>query len=261
MFKSINKERIKEMKSTGKLNIIIGAILLITASLAFAQKTDPNQLLKNVDDVLYAPKDQDYKVKLVLIDTKGGTKEREMTMLQKGSDKRVVKFLSPADQKGIAFLSLPNDIMYLYMPAFSKTRRIASHVKNTNFAGTDFTYEDMEAIRYSEKWVPELVSSDDNTFILQLTPKAAGLSDYSKLLLTVGADNFYPTRIEHFSKSGKLCKIMTRSGIKQMGGYWVCMETEMEDIKAKHKTKMIITDMKLDSGLSDDKFTERFLTR
>ena len=79
--------------------------------------------------------------------------------------------------------------------------------------------------------------------------------------MSVRADNFYPTRIEHYDKSGKLCKIMTRSNIKQISGYWVCLETQMEDLKSKHKTRMVMTDMKLDSGIPEDKFTERYLTR
>ncbi len=242
--------------------LALSAIVIFTQCLTQAQPlNNPVLILNKVDDVINAPKDQDYKVKLVLIDSKGNEKEREMSMLQNGSDKRVVKFLSPADQKGIAFLSLPNDMMYLYLPAFKKTRRIASHVKNTNFAGTDFTYEDMEAIRYADKWVPDLARSENNKYVLQLSPKAAGLSDYSKLVMTVRADNFYPERIEHYNKSGKLCKIMTRDGIEQISGYWVCTESQMEDLKTKHKTRMIMTDMKLDSGIPDDKFTERFLTR
>ena len=84
-------------------------------------------------------------------------KKREMSMLQKGSEKRFVKFLSPTAQAGIAFLSLPDDVMYIYLPALKKVRRIASHVKNTKFAGTDFTYEDMEAARYSDKYIPEFI--------------------------------------------------------------------------------------------------------
>lgn len=54
-----------------------------------------------------------------------------------------VRFLSPAD-KGIAFSS--HHIRFFYLSLVSrKTRRIASHVKNTRFAGTDYTYEDLEA--------------------------------------------------------------------------------------------------------------------
>jgi outer membrane lipoprotein-sorting protein len=180
-------------------------------SLCWAQEEQLSaaQILENVDDVINAPQDQDLKIELILIDENGEEKSREMKMLQKGSDKRMVKFLSPAEQKGIAFLSLPDDIMYLYLPAFKKIRRIASHVKNTKFAGTDFTYEDMEAKRYSEKYDPSLLKKNDEHYVLQLNPKEGLKTDYSKLIMWVRTDNFYSTKIEFYNRGGKLYKVMT----------------------------------------------------
>jgi outer membrane lipoprotein-sorting protein len=249
---------------------LITIILILVSCLFICQSGELNaegltlttsQILEKVDNVINAPTDQDLTIKLILIDKKGKEKMREMSMLQKGSDKRMVKFLSPADQRGIAFLSLSNDIMYLYLPAFKKVRRIASHVKNTKFAGTDFTYEDMEAIRYSEKYVPELLKKEENHFVLQLIPREGVKTDYSKLIMWVRMDNFYPTKIEHYGKGEKLYKIMIREKLEKVNGYWISRESEMEDLKAEHKTKMIIVDVKFDSGLSDDKFTKRYLSR
>lgn len=224
-------------------------------------KLTADQILEKVDDVINAPKDQSLNVKLILIDKEGNEKNREMEMLQKGSDKRMVKFLSPADQRGIAFLSLPGDIMYLYLPAFKKTRRIASHVKNTKFAGTDFTYEDMEAKRFSEKYIPELLGQENDVYLLQLKPKEGVKTDYSKLIMQVRIDNFYPIKLDHYNKADKLFKVMTRDKIEKVNDYWISMESEVNDLKAEHKTKMIITDVKFDLGFPDDRFTTRYLSR
>ena len=241
------------------------ALLLVSLSftLVWAEETQLTavQILQKADDVINAPRDQDLKIKLILIDKKGNEKVREMSMLQKGSDKRLFKFLSPADQKGIAFLSLPDDVMYLYMPAFKKIRRIASHVKNTKFAGTDFTYEDMEAVRYSDKYIPEYIRKEDNHFILQLIPKEGIKTDYSKLIMSIREDNFYITKIEHYNRGDKLFKIMIRDNIEKIGEYWLARESEMQDLKSKHTTKMIIEEVILDSKVSDDKFTKRNLKK
>ena len=241
------------------------ALLLVSLSftLVWAEETQLTavQILQKADDVINAPRDQDLKIKLILIDKKGNEKVREMSMLQKGSDKRLVKFLSPADQKGIAFLSLPDDVMYLYMPAFKKIRRIASHVNNTKCAGTDFTYEDMEAVRYSDKYIPEYIRKEDNHFILQLIPKEGIKTDYSKLIMSIREDNFYITKIEHYNRGDKLFKIMIRDNIEKIGEYWLARESEMQDLKSKHTTKMIIEEVILDSKVSDDKFTKRNLKK
>jgi len=237
----------------------LATFLLISAVAISAQ--DAITTLNKVDSVLNAFKDQTMTVQLLLIAKSGKQSERELRMMQKGSDHRLVKFTSPADQKGIAFLSLPKDVMYLYLPAFGKTRRIASHVKNGKFAGTDFTYEDMEAKKYSEKWVPGLEKTESDVIVLKLLPQKDAQTDYSQLLLTVRKDNYYPTKIEHFNKSGKLCKILTRTGIEKVNGYWYARESEMIDLTAEHKTKMIIKETGFDSKLGDELFTERYLTR
>ena len=54
---------------------------------------------------------------------------------------------------------------------------------------------------------------------------------------------------------------MTREKLEKVNGYWISKESEREDLKAEHKTKMMIVDVKFDSGLSDDKFTKRYLSR
>ncbi|HVO40952.1 MAG TPA: outer membrane lipoprotein-sorting protein [Spirochaetia bacterium] len=219
------------------------------------------QILDKVDDAINGPQDQSYTVRLVLTDKDGGQKTREMVMLQKGRERRVVRFIAPADQRGIAFLSLPNDVQYLYLPAFNKVRRIASSVKNTNFAGTDFTYEDLEAARWSDKWTASISAQEPQTTVLEATPRPGRTSDYSRQLITVRNDCFYPVRIEMYDRSGKLAKVLVREDLKQVQGYWVSMDSTMEDVRKQHKTRMLVSDLKLDTGVGDDKFTERYLSQ
>jgi hypothetical protein len=140
---------------------IIAVLLAIGAGAASAQQApNGNEILKNVDETMSAPRDQDVEATLVLVDKDGNRKERTLRMYQKGADTRMARFLTPADQKGISVLSLPDGSIYLYLPAFKKVKRIASSVKNTTFAGTDFTYEDMEARRYADSYTAELVRTE-----------------------------------------------------------------------------------------------------
>lgn len=239
-------------------NLVLSSLFVVNIS--FAQLT-AIEILKKVDEVSYAPKDQFYKSKVILIDKNGREAYREALMYQKGTNKRLVRFTEPADIRGIGFLSLPEDVNYVYLPAFKKSRRIASHIKNQNFAGTDFTYEDMEALTYSEKWEPELIQKSESHYVLKLTPKKGRTSDYSKLIMYARADNFYPEKIEYYDKVGNLCKILTRRRIEKIGNYWVAIESEMKDLRKNHTTKLILEDVKFDTNLSDDIFTIRNLER
>ena len=126
-----------------KLSVLVSAIALLVGFSAIAQ--DASTILKTMDDVMYSPKDMTGKTKIILIDKAGKEKIREANIIQKGTDKLIFRFTAPASQAGIAVLSLPNDVMCLYMLAFGKERRISSSVKSQKFAGTDFSYNDMES--------------------------------------------------------------------------------------------------------------------
>ena len=224
--------------------------------IALKTAQDANKILNKMDNVLYAPKDMTGTNTIILIDKNGKQETREATIKQKGDDKRIMHFTSPASQAGIAVLALPNDVMYLYLPAFGKERRISASVKNQNFAGTDFTYDDMEPIPYADKYTPELVKTEGDEFLLELTPK--GRSDYSKIMVHVNKTYFYPELMEYYDRGNTKIK-EAKYSFKKVGNYWNAEEIEMTDLKKNHTTKMQMSEVKYDNGLSDDEFTVRKL--
>jgi len=238
-----------------KLSVFVVALFLFAGFNANAQ--DANTILKKMDDVMYSPKDLSGKTKIVIIDKAGKQSIREANVMQKGNDKRIFRFTAPASQAGIAVLSLPNDIMYLYMPAFGKERRISSSVKNQNFAGTDFSYDDMESIPYSQKYTPKFIKTEGNAYVLQLTPKS-NKSAYSKLILKIDKTNYYPIQVDFYDKGGNKIKVSTYK-FKKIGKYWNAEEITMKNLKKKTSTKMIMTNVKYDQNISDDEFTVRKL--
>lgn len=249
-----------------RISILTVILALAISVQVMVQELTALEVLKKTDNVINAPKDQELKIKLILIDKDGNEKEREAIMLQKGgekkgSEKRMIKFLSPAEQKGIAFLALPGDIMYLYLPAFRRVRRIAAHIKNQKFAGTDFTYDDMGTINYAEEYNPKFVGKTEEHFILELTPKKGIKKDHSKLKMWVRRDNFYPEKAEYYDKNDRLWKTAEYRKIEKVGAYWTAKEFEVHDLKENHRTKSILVEVKFDTGLKDKLFTPRYLKR
>jgi outer membrane lipoprotein-sorting protein len=238
---------------------ILTASLMIL-SLAAVEKCvvaqDASTILDKMDHVLYAPEDMTGTNTIILIDKNGKQETREAYIKQKGTDKRIMRFTAPASQAGIAVLALPNDVMYLYLPAFGKERRISSSVKNQNFAGTDFTYDDMEPKPFSEKYIPKLIKTEGNVFVLELVPK--GNSDYSKIIVQINKTNYYPELMEYFDRGNTKIK-EAKYVFKKVGNYWNTAEIEMTDLKKNHKTKMLMSDVQYDNGLSDEEFTVRKL--
>jgi len=236
---------------------VVLTALIAVGSLISTNAQDAATILKKMDDVMYSPKDMTGKNKIILIDKAGKQEIREATIQQKGTDKRMFRFTAPASQAGIAFLSLPNDVMYMYLPAFGKERRIASSAKNQNFAGTDFSYDDMESVMFSVKYTPKLVKTEGNIYVLELTP-IDSKSDYSKVMVQVNKTDYYPELMEYYDKGNTKVKV-AKYTFKKIGNYWNAAEIEMTDLKKNHTTKMQMSDVKYDTGLSDDDFTVRKL--
>jgi len=239
-----------------KIKLILISTLIIAGSIFSAYSQDAVSVLKKMDEVMYSSKDMTAKNKIILIDKNGKQEMREGIVWQKGLDKRLSRFTSPASQAGIAFLSLPNDVMYVYLPAFGKERRIATSAKNQKFAGTDFSYDDMEAKPFSDKFTPKLLKTEANAFVLELTPKTQ--SDYSKVIITINKTHYYPEFMEYYDKGNTKIK-EAKYTFKKIGNYWNAIEIEMSDLKRNHKTKMQMSDVKYDIGLKDDDFSIRKL--
>lgn len=242
------------MKSIFKTLSII--IVVLAGGMLYVRAQDANTILRNMDKVLYAPKDMTGTNRIILIDKNGKQEIREANVKQKGTDTRIMRFTSPASQAGIAVLALPDDIMYMYLPAFGKERRISASVKNQNFAGTDFSYDDMEPKPYADKYTPELIKTEGDSFILQLTPK--GRSDYSKLVVAVNKTNYYPEHMEYYDRGNTKIKEASYT-FKKIGDYWNPAEIEMKDLKKNHTTRMQTSNVEFDTGLTDDEFTVRKL--
>jgi outer membrane lipoprotein-sorting protein len=239
--------------------LILLSIFLAAGSVFPAIAQDVVSILKKMDQVLFQPKDQTSSVRMVLTDRNGNERVREASIWQKGSDKRLFRFTKPASEAGIAFLSLPDDLMYLYMPAFGRERRIASHVKNQSFAGTDFSYEDMEAREYANAYAGKIIREEGNLIILELTPVASMRSDYSKMIVAVNKQHFTPERSEAYDRGGNLAKTAVYNW-ERLGNYWYPKEIFMKDEKRGSTTRMIMSEVKFDTNLSDQIFTVRNLT-
>lgn len=211
------------------------------------------QLLQNMDKLIAAPKDKQADVQMILTNKKDKEKVREARLLQKGMDKKLYRYTQPEEKAGIATLSLPDGIMWLYMPSFNNPIKISLLSKSSAFNGTDFSSEDMSGTTYSERYTPKLVDSDvENLYLLELTPKIKKL-DYSKIMVYLDKTYNYPVKMMYYNKSDKYDKVATYKYVKK-DGYWYAQEVLMTDLGKDHSTEIILTNVKFDQGLTDEDF-------
>jgi len=211
-----------------------------------------------------APPDLQAKMVMKIIDSRHNEKIRELRVWSKNrpgeDDWRVMKFLTPADIRGVGFLVLADDQMYLYLPEFRRIRRIASHNKTERFMGSDFSYEDMGTGGFARYYEAELKDENGETWHLALSVKPGVEKPYSRVELWVDKESRLPRRYRLYDSSGELWKEAIQE-ISQISSYWIPVRITMKDIKARSLTVLIMEDIQVNVGLEDEIFTQRFLRR
>ena len=86
------------------------------------------------------------------IGTDGNVREGRFLMLQNAADKRILRFLAPADMRNTAMLALGKGELYVYLPADRRVRRLGSSALNQTFLGSDFYAEDLGSVRLRDDY-------------------------------------------------------------------------------------------------------------
>jgi len=246
-----------------KLNLFI-VIILFGFGIVLSQT--PDEILKKVENRMTgkdAPNDI-YATMIMTINKNSNKKERELVAWTKNflnkSDWKVMKFKKPADVKGIGFLTLSDEKMYLYLPEFHRIRRIASSNKKDSFVGSDFTYDDLGETEFSKNYSPKLLKQDDKFIYLELNRKSGIKKPYSKIELKIDKNVLLPVEMKFYDNSLKLWKIAEQR-FKKIGKYFVINYIKMKDLKKNSYTTLEMKNIEVDKGLDNTIFTKRFLKK
>ena len=180
--------------------------------------------------------------------------------LQTRGEMRRVQFASPGDMKGTRVLVLSPRQMYVYLPAYNKIRRVASHASNQGFMGTMFSDADMSASRFSPLYDADLQAETEVAWTLRLTPKAGEKTPYGAIEIEVSKENQLPMALRYFDAKGAHVKTETRSE-------YICKDDvcqpglfKMVDHTRNDAYTTLRQDLTgLNEGLAEDLFTQRAL--
>ena len=212
----------------------------------------------------------DSKVDLVmtLTNKKGKSRSSKLHSIVKNDGKKqIMWFLSPADDKGVAFLKIEHDKkddeMKIWLPAFNKVRRISAKKRSDNFMGSDMSYEDMSSRKLNEytfKIIGNEVHDSILCTLLESIPKENIRSEYSRHLTWVNINSFTPVREQSYDKKGNLLKEKNYY-YKVMNHYEILNEINVKDVQKNHSTNLKFENMKVDIGIKDNMFHEKNLKR
>lgn len=222
---------------------------------------DATKILAELDKRTAAFDDQAYTATMTII--KDGTIKKELTfeMVMKGLDKQFITFTAPGDVAGMKVMMQDAETLYVYMPEFKKARRVAAHVQNQGFLGSQFTYEDMTDVGLAHKYDAELVGREGSETTLKLTPKEGVKSTYPKIEIVIDAKKGGVTSMRYFDADDKLVRQQDRDDWKKIEGHLLPTTVTMTNLKTGEVTKIELGQVKVNQGVEDSLFSRRMLLR
>ena len=232
-----------------------------TTPTAEAAMVDGNAILAAVDKRASQFQDQSYEAAMEIY--KGGKKRKTLrfSSTMKGLDKQLIVFTAPGDVAGMKVLMQDADTLYVYSPEFKKVRRIAAHLQNQGFLGSDFTYEDMVQTMLSPTFNATFKGKSGSLTTLELTPKPGKHSSYAKLEVVIDAKKGGVTHIRYFDGSGHQVREQIREGWTKVHGMPFPTRITMKNLKTGDYTVVSLSHVRVDQGVSDELFSRRTLMR
>ena len=204
---------------------------------------------------------------MTLINKDGKTKILELVSMSKDdSEKQMIWFLKPKKDKGIAFLKIEHDddddFMTMWLPGFSRFKRIKSSQKSDSFMGSDLSFEDLSNRTISDYnyRIIELDENNNGWLYLESIPKEVD-SEYSKHITKiqeVEAGIFIVIEESSYDKNNELLKTKIFN-FKKIDSYYIMDRLKVENVKKNHSTLLTVNEISLNNNFEDSKFSQRSL--
>ena len=243
---------------------------LTDSSPIYSAEMTAYQIVKKSEDLLDQAKDSKADMLMILMNNKGEKRERALSTFVKrygnNKSKSIVFFNSPADVKGTSFLVWTNenkeDKQWLYLPALLRVRQISSSGKGESFMGTELTFFDMgsqDIDDYAYTLTKEENVKGEMCYMIEAIPKKVEF--YNKVVVWIRKGNFIPAKADFYDTKGQYLKQGIFENVKNIKGINTPSHIEMHNVLNGRTTVIDLSNIVYDSGLKDDIFTERYMTR
>ena len=256
---------------TLKISLILLAFFSLLNNSVFPQQLTGLKIIENVYNRAVGD-DMTADLTMTLTNSSNENRVREIKQFSKDFgdlEKKIMFFVSPADVKNTSFMNWSydeagkDDDQWIYLPALKKTKRISSDSKSDYFMGSDFTYDDL-GDRQPDQDVHKLLREEklngEDCYVVESIPKDKDYM-YSKTITWIIKDKWIGLKKEFYDEDEELLKILKVNKYEDINGFWIITNTEMKNEQKDHKTIMILKNVKINTGINDDKFTERIMTR
>jgi outer membrane lipoprotein-sorting protein len=233
--------------------------LALLAAAGFSQGFTGREVLDRVRAVTSAS-DRRAVATMTITDKSTRTQKRTMKMVMKGDSRLMMTFQSPADLRGVTFMSTSTDNMWIYLPAQGRVRRISGSMADQGFGGSDFSYREMANLSFADD--DSVVRLEETKFdtlfawLLTIRDKAGKSSR-----LWVERRRSLPLVLEQLGADGKPTKRIEFSDFTNKDESWIPGLIRMVDGNRGSRTELRLEQLELNSGVKESFFTEANMKR
>ena len=246
-----------------------GFIILLLASGLHSQELTGEDIIQKVNELINVESSYG-KMKMTIVTSSGSKRTfiSESWSKNKG-EKNLVRYLEPRRVKGQAILMLNHaDDIWMFFPRTQRVRKLASHAKKQKMQGSDFSYEDMGSgdafiNDFSPKKLEDEKIEGYDCYKLELIRKPDGDVSYSRLIMWVIKENYYPVIIDYYDEDDPIIheKRLVQSDIRIIDNIPTAMKMVMYNKNDNTQTEMEMLEVKYNITLDDSMFTERSLKK
>jgi len=250
--------------------LTISFLLIFSASVAsLGQELTGEEIINKVNELMNQDTVQ-AKVKMTMITTSGEERVFIYDSYSKNSgEKNLLRYIEPKRAQGQAILMLNYaDDIWMYFPRTKRIRKLATNSKSQKMEGSDFSYEDTGA---SDSFIEDFSSKKLGTekkegydcYKIEMLKKEGIESGYSRLIMWIIKDNFYPVVINYYDAENPelLLKTLIQYNIKEIDGIPTATKMVMYNKQENSQTSIKMLEIKYNVELYDSLFTERNLQR
>jgi hypothetical protein len=213
-------------------------------------------------------------IHMSITEKNGSSRNRTIEMTTKtypdGQEKRLIRFLEPADVKGTSMLIVDNpssqDEMWIYLPALKKVRRIVSTEKGRSFMSSEFTNADMSSPVLADfRHSFALGSGTNNVWIIESVPMSQGKADengYSLKVSYLSSNDFRIKNMEFYNFDNELFKrIIIKAVFPLSEGRYIIKDMEAVNLLNGRKSEIVLTNIYTGVTIDDAVFSLQNLER
>ncbi|NLJ79826.1 MAG: outer membrane lipoprotein-sorting protein [Firmicutes bacterium] len=256
-----------------KTLILVLGLFLAGAALTptYARELSGQEILDDLEFSNILSASGTAELTLITENVKGVQRKYSIRVFRKSGDdgeKQFLEYLAPADVRGTKFLSLTEkgreDQMWLYMPALGRERRIAAHMTEDSFMGTDFTYEEIGGnLAYEDEYSAQRLPDEEleglSCYVLDLEARSEDVL-YAKIQMWVWKDEMVPLQVDFWDPADTLKKTLTLRDFRRVEEELIPHNVVMADNLKGTRTILEITKITEDD-VDDEVFTVRYLRR